>query len=87
MAKSGGNPKLHLQGVELTQVVRAIARRLAAQNGSEPLHCARDLRAAIDLWVDTEVLLAQTRGATYKEIGDMLGVSAQAAHRKYGHRA
>jgi hypothetical protein len=62
------------------------------------IHMAVRLRRAIDWQLsslitrgtyedDPEARLAPPKRPTWKEIGEALGVSAQAAHRKYGRPA
>jgi len=86
MTRRQPDPRRELQGVELTYVVGGIAARLSRETGDDELQCARDLHAAIDRWVGSRVALAKMQGETWKQIGDRLGVSAQAAQQKYGPR-
>jgi hypothetical protein len=72
--------------VDLMSVAGTILDRLSRQYGGDPLLYARDLHAAIDAWVGRAILLDIVQGKTWKQIGDRLGVSAQAAHRKYRPR-
>ena len=86
MTRRQPDPRRELQGVGLTYVVGEIAARLSRETGDDELQCARDLHAAIDRWIGSRVTLAQVQGATWKQIAERLGVSAQAAQQKYGPR-
>jgi hypothetical protein len=82
------NPVLALQGVELKHLVGAIIRRMSQESGEHEYQCARDLHAAIEDWLKPGILLDQVLGGglTYKKLGEQLGISAQAAHKRYGPR-
>jgi hypothetical protein len=84
MVRRASDPKRTLQDVPLTVLVDRIVRRIALESGDDPLLCGRDLRAAIDDWQESRIMLEVVVRTSWKEIGDRLGVSAQAAHRKYG---
>ena len=66
--------------------------RLAQARGvavSEYPHCVRllrDLRDEADNWLVLFVREAIERGHTWAEVGEMLGVSRQAAHERYTPR-
>ena len=51
------------------------------------LMAASRLRGAVDELVTELVIAARNDGATWAEVGEMLGVSTQAAHQKYRHLA
>jgi hypothetical protein len=79
------DPNRVLQGTPLTNLVGAIVRRLALASGEDELQCARDLAAAVNRYIDNHLMLDVIPGSTWREIGDRLGVSPQAAHKKYRH--
>jgi hypothetical protein len=71
-----------------------IAARLARESGGTELRALADMKAAIQVVIDRTVDMryhvgftsfggASGERATWKEIGEDLGVSAQAAHRRY----
>jgi hypothetical protein len=84
----------------LLGVARRLALRLVQEEQESwgllaEIHMAVRLRRAIDWQLnslitqgtyedDPEARLAPPKRPTWKEIGEALGVSAQAAHRKYG---
>ena len=74
-------------GGELHDYARRIIVDLGRQEGDHWYLCGRDLKAAIDVAIRRDIRrrLAEDPGLTWKRIGEDLGVSAQAAHRKYGH--
>lgn len=53
------------------------------KRGREALSHAREARRAVDALTDRAVTLARAEGATWKEIGAALGVSTQAAHKRW----
>jgi hypothetical protein len=61
-------------------------RRLAQDEGdtslANRLHLAADLRVAAEQNLESHVALAQ-RILTWRQIGDAIGVSAQAAHERF----
>jgi hypothetical protein len=72
---------------ELHAFAWGIVGDLARQSGDHRYRCGRDLKAAIDVAIRRDIRrrLAEDPQLTWKTIGEELGVSAQAAHRKYGH--
>ncbi len=67
----------------LRAIVRKLARRMARDTGMTELRALADIRRAVEKAISAEMLL--TDGSrTWKAIGDDLGVTAQAAHRRYG---
>ncbi len=54
-----------------------------SRGDSTPLEAANRLRQATDALITEYVLIARSEGATWAEIGEMLGVSTQAVHQKY----
>jgi FixJ family two-component response regulator len=79
------NPKLKLGDTPLRELVGKIVERLVNEYGEDKFQYALDLRAAVDSYVEHNISMALLAGATWKQIGEHLGVSAQAAHRKYRH--
>jgi hypothetical protein len=70
--------------------VQQAARRLIAefsQGGAsrEAVAAARDLSAAADATLQVAVDRARTTGLSWKDIGDVLGTSRQAAFQRFGH--
>jgi hypothetical protein len=70
--------------------VAGAARRLAAElsrSGSprDAVAAARDLSAAADAALQAAVDRARAAGASWREIGDELGTSRQAAFQRFGH--
>jgi DNA-directed RNA polymerase specialized sigma24 family protein len=61
---------------------RAAVADLSRGDGSA-LEAAHRLREAADELITEFVLVARSEGATWAEIGEMLGVSTQAVHQKY----
>jgi hypothetical protein len=62
---------------------------IGAADDSEPLAALRQLRAAraeIARAEAEQVRRARTRGYSWVAIADALGVTRQAAHKKYGRR-
>jgi len=74
-------------GGELHDYARSVIVQLGKQEGDHWYRVGRDFKAAIDVAIRRDIRrrLADNPGLTWKTIGDELGVSAQAAHRKYGH--
>lgn len=72
--------------VPLSLVMHRLAIRVAKERGIEPLSALADLRRAVEIAIERELLFPLVlKELTWSEIGSRLGVSAQAAHRKY-HR-
>jgi hypothetical protein len=70
--------------------VQAAARRLIAEleRGGSPLDAvatARELSAASDAALQAAVDRARATGHSWREIGDVLGTSRQAAFQRFGH--
>jgi hypothetical protein len=64
-----------------------IADALTAVGGNDPvegLRAAKVLRRIAERLESENVARARTAGWTWEEIGDALGVSRQAAHKKHG---
>jgi DNA-directed RNA polymerase specialized sigma24 family protein len=58
-----------------------------AASASDPrtgLRAVRALRRLLEELERTQVLRARTQGWSWQEIGDVLDVSRQAVHKKYG---
>ncbi len=72
---------------ELHAYAMRLMRDVSERSGDHPYRCGRDLKAAIDVAIRRDIRrrLADNPELTWKTIGEELGVSAQAAHRKYGH--
>ncbi|MDE0802780.1 MAG: hypothetical protein OSA99_05580 [Acidimicrobiales bacterium] len=86
---SGGTERRaehHLE-VEIDLAADAAARAgvedLVRGDDSRRLEGANRLRHAADTLVTELVLAARDNGSTWAEIGEILGVSTQAAHQKY----
>lgn len=56
----------------------------AQQHPAEGLHAVVALRRLADRMEETHVTEARRDGWTWQQIGDALGVSRQAVHKKYG---
>jgi hypothetical protein len=84
MDKQRPDGQLVIGDVSLPYLVARILNRLARQHGGPPLSYAKHLREAIEVEVGNQVLFMRSRGDSWREIGAELGVTAQAAHRKYG---
>jgi hypothetical protein len=70
--------------------VGAAARRLVTEFGragspQDAVAAARDLSAAADAALQAAVDRARTAGQSWREIGDVLGTSRQAAFQRFGH--
>jgi hypothetical protein len=70
--------------------VQAAARRLIAEldRGGSPqdaVAAARDLSAAADAALQAMIDRARAAGQSWREIGDVLGTSRQAAFQRFGH--
>lgn len=68
----------------------AAARRLAAELGQtgsprDAVAAARDLSAAADAALQAAIDRARAAGVSWREIGDVLGTSRQAAFQRFGH--
>ncbi|ABW16539.1 conserved hypothetical protein [Parafrankia sp. EAN1pec] len=50
------------------------------------LTAVASLRALLESLEELQVASARSRGWSWQEIADVLGVSRQAAHKKYGRR-
>ena len=86
MAARKPEPERLIKDVSLVDLVGRIVARLSAQTGEPDYLAARDLKAAVDSWLYRQVLLDIVLGRPWKEIGEKLGISAQAAHRKYRNK-
>ncbi len=64
-------------------VIRSAIRELTRGDDEQRLEAANRLRHAADAVVTEFVAAARERGATWADIGEVLGVSTQAAHQKY----
>ena len=64
-------------------VARAAVHELAGGDGAVRLEAANRLRHATEALVTELVAAARAEGATWADIGEVLGVSTQAAHQKY----
>ena len=62
----------------------ALHDALDGDDWARGLKAARDLRAALDDAERAAVEAARSAGATWEQIGEALGTSRQAAHRKWG---
>jgi hypothetical protein len=70
--------------------ITSAAGRLAAQlsqpaSPEGPVAAARDLSAAAEAALQTAVDRARAAGQSWREIGDVLGTSRQAAFQRFGH--
>lgn len=64
----------------------ALYRQLGARHPAlGALQILADARNELDRWVESAVAEARQEGATWRQVGEALGVSAQAAHKAYGH--
>ncbi len=63
--------------------IRAAVDGLTRGDVNQRLEAAQRLRQASEALVAELVAEARTKGATWSDIGDTLGVSTQAAHQKY----
>ena len=62
---------------------------MTAAAGDDPdagLRAVRSLRALADRLEDLHVGLARSRGWSWQQVADVLGVTRQAVHKKYGKR-
>lgn len=64
-------------------VIRSAIRELTRGDDEQRLEAANRLRHAADAVVTEYVAAAREQGATWADIGEVLGVSTQAAHQKY----
>ena len=64
-------------------VARAAVAELARGDDAVRLEAANRLRHATEALVTELVAAARDEGATWADIGEVLGVSTQAAHQKY----
>lgn len=64
-------------------VSRAAVDELARNDDARKLEAAVRLRNTLDALVTEFVVSAREGGATWAEVGEVLGVSTQAAHQKY----
>lgn len=62
---------------------RSAVDELARGDGAVRLEAANRLRHATEALVTELVAAARADGATWADIGEVLGVSTQAAHQKY----
>ncbi len=62
---------------------RSAVDELARGDGAVRLEAANRLRHATEALVTELVATARADGATWADIGEVLGVSTQAAHQKY----
>ena len=81
---------MHGTGDPVATKVAAAARRLLAgldQSGSprDAVAAARDLSAAAEAALQSAVDRARAAGVSWREIGDMLGTTRQAAFQRFGH--
>jgi hypothetical protein len=81
---------MHGTGDPVAAKVAATARRLLAelsQSGSprDAVAAARDLSAAAEAALQSAVDRARAAGVSWREIGDMLGTTRQAAFQRFGH--
>jgi len=70
--------------------IRAIAARLAAElakpeSSQLAVEAARDLSAAAEVALQVAVDRARAAGQSWRDIGDVLGTSRQAAFQRFGH--
>jgi hypothetical protein len=75
-------------GDRVAATVAAAARRLLAelgQPGPQQVAAARDLSAAAEAALQAAVDRARAGGQSWREIGDVLGTSRQAAFQRFGH--
>ncbi|MEU1563975.1 hypothetical protein ABZ504_26575 [Streptomyces mirabilis] len=63
--------------------VQRISEERNATSHAERLSLAAELRAAAELRVLKEIARCRASGLSWAEVGAALGVSTQAAHRKY----
>lgn len=86
-ASGGTDRSTQRADVEIDLAADAAARAgvedLTRGDGQRRLEAANRLRHAADALVTELVLEARDQGATWAEIGEILGVSTQAAHQKY----
>jgi hypothetical protein len=98
MASRKPDPDRPVEGTTLRIAIERLALRAVKDSGGTTLRALADIRAAVDAAIerdiandgslhDPEILFERVVGArrrrSWREIGDDLGVSAQAAHRKY----
>jgi len=79
-------PNQHLSDDELAAYFEGFESENAASTGRDPLralHWAAQFRAYIDQQLGEVVREARDSGATWTQIGDALGVSHQAAMKRY----
>jgi hypothetical protein len=96
------DPDRSVEGATLRTVIGRLARRIVIDSGGTKLRALADIRAAVEANIRDEIHGGGAIGAeelldrvsyganperTWRQIGEDLGVSAQAAHRKYGPRS
>ena len=68
----------------LGELIDWLAAQLQGSRGDARLRAAAGIRDAIEARLEAEVAMARaTDGLSWSDIGRDIGVSAQAAHRKY----
>lgn len=79
------SPEREINGTPLRYVVDRLARRLASESGESHIRALADIQTAVDHTLRSTILLQRVLRdpPTWAAIGADLGVSAQAAHRKY----
>ncbi|HEY9376907.1 MAG TPA: hypothetical protein VIQ02_07405 [Jiangellaceae bacterium] len=78
------DPKRRVRDNPLTHVVERLAARMVSESGGTNLRALTDIRAAAEHQIRIVILLDRVFGRSWRDIGQDLGVSAQAVHRKYG---
>jgi len=72
--------------VQVADAARWLAAELSrAGSPRDAVAAARDLSAAADAALQAAVDRARAAGASWREIGDVLGTSRQAAFQRFGH--
>jgi hypothetical protein len=75
-----------LEGVAFREALDRLALRAVRESGGTKLRALADLRAAVEYCIVMEARRsrASVQKLTWREVGDELGVSAQAAQQRYG---
>jgi hypothetical protein len=86
MTRQIPDPDRVLEGVAFREALDRLARRAVRESGGTTLRALADLRAAVEYCIAVEARRSRASAAklTWREVGHELGVSAQAAHQRYG---